>query len=68
LKDGLCLSFGDEPRDGVLIGRLRTNFNVVQGLALSAKHVAQVDYMEALHIMFYIAVAKAIAATMASLV
>ena len=67
LKDGLWLSFGDEPGTGELIASLRTDFNAVQALAPTAKHIAQVGYVKALHVVFYIAVAEAIVAGIASL-
>lgn len=67
LKDGLWLSFGDEPSAGELIASLRTDFNAVLALAPPAKYMAQVGYMKALHVVFYIAVAEAIVAAIASL-
>ncbi|KAH8821380.1 major facilitator superfamily domain-containing protein [Xylogone sp. PMI_703] len=67
LKNGLWSSFGGEPGAGELIARLRTDFNAVQALAPPAKHMAQVSYMKALHVVFYIAVAEAIVAAIVSL-
>lgn len=67
LKDGLWLSFGDEPGARELIASLRTDFNAVQALTPPARHIAQVSYMKALHAVFYIAVAEAIVAAIASL-
>lgn len=66
LRDALWLSFGETPWASTLLGSLRTNFNAVQGLDPSSKRLAQEDYMKALHIVFYIAMAEAIVAAVAS--
>lgn len=67
LRDCLWLSFGNEPNAEELIASLRTDFNAVQALTPPAKHIAQVGYMKALHVVFYIAVAEAVVAAIASL-
>lgn len=67
LKDGLRSSFGDEVGGESLLNSLQTDSNVVQSLAFPEKQKAQEDYMKALHVVFYIAIAEAAIAAIASL-
>ena len=67
LKDSLWLAFENETGSGVLIEDLRNNLDAVQSLDPRSKHLAQVSYMKALHVVFWIAMAESIVAAIASL-
>lgn len=67
LKDGLRSSFGDEVGAESLLNTLQTDFNAVQSLTFLMKQKAQEYYMKALHAVFYIAIAEAAIAAIASL-
>lgn len=67
LKDSLWSSFGNEAGNESLLNTLLRDFNAVQSLVFAEKQKAQEDYMKALHVVFYITMAEAVIAAIASL-
>jgi hypothetical protein len=67
LKDALWSSFGHMTQSRALINSLRTDFNVVNMKELdpSIKRIAQEDYINAIHVVFYIILAEAVVAAVA---